>query len=56
LQREAHVAGADAFDVAALLDHGEQDVIAFVKKREFVADLFELERDGLCVLHLCHGR
>ena len=43
------------FDVAALLDHGEKDVVPFVKQREFVANLFELERDGLCVLHLCHG-
>ena len=55
LQRQAHVARADAFDVAALLDHGEQDVVALVEQRKFVADLFELQRDGLRILHLCHG-
>jgi hypothetical protein len=55
LQREAHVARADAFDIAALLDHGEQDVVAFVEERKFVADFFELQCDGLRILHLCHG-
>ena len=55
LQREAHVARADAFDIAALLDHGEQDVVAFVEERKFVANFFELQCDGLRILHLCHG-
>ena len=55
LQRQPHVARADAFNVAALLDHGQQDVVALVKQRKLVADFFELQRDGLCILHLCHG-
>ncbi|MFY9527881.1 MAG: hypothetical protein WBC04_13235 [Candidatus Acidiferrales bacterium] len=55
LQREPHVAGGNSFDVAALLDHGQQDVVPLVKQREFVPDLFQLQRDRLRILHLCHG-
>ena len=54
LQRKPHVARADFFHVAALLDHGEQDVVPLVEQRKFVAHFFQLQRDGLCVLHLCH--
>src|SRR2546427_10860200 len=52
LQGQTHGAAADFFDVAALLDHGEQDVVALVEQRDFVAHLFELQSNyvgvGLC--------
>ena len=54
LQRKPHVARADAFHVAALLDHGQQDVVPLVEQWKFVADFFELQRNRLRVLHLCH--
>jgi len=42
LKWKPHVARADAFDVASLLNHGEKNVVAFVKERKFVPHLFKL--------------
>jgi len=39
LQRKPHVARADAFHVATLLDHSQQDVVPLVKQRKLIADL-----------------
>src|SRR5215469_1583865 len=38
----------------ALLDHRQQDIVTLVKQRKFVANIFQLQGDRLCVLHLCH--
>ncbi len=54
MQRQAHVSRADAFHVAALLDHGQQDVVALVQQRKLVPDFFQLQRNRLRILHLCH--
>src|SRR5262249_61282983 len=35
LQRQAHVAARDFLDVAALLGHGEQNIVALIEKRYF---------------------
>ena len=45
---------ADALHVAALLNHSQQDVVALIEKWEFVPHFLKLQRNGLCVLHLCH--
>jgi len=42
LQGEAHIERADAFDIAALLDHREQDVVAFVQQGETCLGLFRV--------------
>jgi hypothetical protein len=55
LQRKPHVPRADAFHVAALLDHRQQDVVPLVEQRQLVPHLLQLQRNRLRILHLCHG-
>src|SRR5882724_9540023 len=56
LQWQTHVAARDFLDVAALLDNGEQNIVALVEQGHFVAHLLELQRDDIRVClcwHLC---
>jgi hypothetical protein len=55
LEWKTHGAAGDFFDVAALLDHGKQDIVALVEERDFVTDFFELECNGLGIGHGWHG-
>src|SRR6267378_4930767 len=54
LQGQAHVAAGNFLHVAALLDHGEQNVVALVEQGHFVAHLFELQRDDIRVCLCWH--
>src|SRR6266478_3617185 len=54
LQGQAHVAAGNFLHVAALLDHGEQNVVALVEQGHFVARLFELQRDDIRVCLCWH--
>jgi hypothetical protein len=37
-----------------LLDQAHQDIVALVRRWKLVANFFQLERNGSCILHLCH--
>ena len=50
LQRKRMARAGNFLDVAALLDHGEQNVVALVEQGHFVAHLFQLQRDAFANL------
>jgi hypothetical protein len=54
LQGQAHIAAGNLLHVAALLDHGEQNVVALVEQGHFVAHLLELQRDDIRVCLCWH--
>ena len=54
LQRQTHVTRTDFFHVAALLDHGQQDVVPLVQQRNLVPHLLQLQRNSLAVAHCWH--